>query len=72
MGIPLEDRQWLFQLTTDFLQAGDPESGVDDEQQLALQVAMFQYAQKLGQEKRTNPQDDIWTILSTVEVDAEP
>ena len=25
MGIPVEDRAWLFKLTTNFLQAGDPE-----------------------------------------------
>jgi cytochrome P450 len=71
VGIPVEDRQWLFNLTTDFLQAGDPEHPVTPEQQLALQVQMFQYAQKLGQQKRTDPQDDVWTILSTVEVEGE-
>ena len=32
---------------------------------------MFEYAQKLGQEKRANPQDDVWTILSTVEVETD-
>lgn len=71
VGIPLEDRQWLFNLTTDFLQASDPEHPVTPEQQRALQIQMFQYAQKLGAQKRTNPQDDIWTILSTVEVETE-
>ena len=71
MGIPVEDRQWLFNLTTQFLQAGDPEHPVSREEQLAIQVQMFQYAQKLGQQKRENPQDDIWTILSTVEVETD-
>ena len=32
---------------------------------------MFEYAQKLGQEKRADPQDDVWTILSTVEVETD-
>ena len=32
---------------------------------------MFEYAQALGQEKRANPQDDVWTILSTVEVETD-
>jgi cholest-4-en-3-one 26-monooxygenase len=67
VGIPVEDRQWLFTLTADFLQAGDPENHVSRQRQMALQVEMFEYAQKLGQRKRTDPQDDIWTILSTVE-----
>ncbi|HME71247.1 MAG TPA: cytochrome P450 [Myxococcota bacterium] len=69
IGIPVEDRLWLFDLTTDFLQAGDPERGLSKPQQLAIQARMFQYAQKLGQQKRESPQDDIWTILSTIEID---
>ena len=71
VGIPIEDREWLFQLTNDFLQAGDPQQALPPERQLATQVEMFQYAQKLGQRKRSDPQDDIWTILSTVEVETE-
>lgn len=35
------------------------------------EAEMFQYAQQLGAEKRRNPQDDIWTLLNTVEVEAE-
>ena len=38
---------------------------------MAIQTEMFQYARTLGQEKRTRPQDDVWTILSTVEIDAD-
>lgn len=71
VGIPVEDRQWLFTLTTKFLQAGDPGLHVSREQQLALQIEMFEYAQKLGRQKRSNPQDDVWTILSTVEVETD-
>jgi cholest-4-en-3-one 26-monooxygenase len=71
VGIPVEDRQWLFGLTTDFLQAGDPELGVSREQQMALQAEMFRYAQELGKRKRTDPQADVWTLLSTVEVETD-
>ena len=71
VGIPVEDRDWLFTLTTNFLQAGDPEHPVTREQQLALQVEMFQYAQALGKRKRSQPEDDVWTILSSVEVETE-
>jgi cytochrome P450 len=71
VGIPVEDRPWLFELTTNFLQAGGPEHPISREEQLAIQVEMFQYAQKLGQRKRADPQDDIWTILSTVEVETD-
>ncbi len=69
VGIPIEDREWLFTLTTDFLQGSDPEYPITVAEQFALQVQMFEYAQQLGQEKRSHPEDDVWTILSTLEVE---
>lgn len=69
VGIPLEDREWLFTLTTNFLQAGDAEHPVTLEEQWQLQIQMFEYAQSLGQAKRSDPKDDVWTILSTVEIE---
>jgi cytochrome P450 len=71
VGIPIEDREWLFSLTNDFLQADAPGRGLSPQEQLGLQLQMFEYAQKLGQEKRRDPQDDVWTILSTVEVETD-
>lgn len=32
---------------------------------------MFDYAHRLGEEKRITPQDDVWTILSTVEMETD-
>jgi cytochrome P450 len=69
VGIPLEDREWLFTLTTDFLQAGDADHPLTLEEQWQLQIQMFEYAQSLGQAKRSEPKDDVWTILSTVEIE---
>jgi cytochrome P450 len=71
VGIPVDDREWLFSLANDFLQASVPERPLPPEQQLASQIEMYEYAQKLGQEKRENPADDVWTILSTVEISTE-
>ncbi len=71
VGIPVEDRAWLFTLTNDFLAAGDPDSGLSRAQQAAIQLEMFEYARRLGEEKRAHPRDDVWTILSTVEIDAD-
>lgn len=71
VGIPVDDREWLFSLTNDFLQADAPGRGLAPEEQLGLQVQMLEYAQALGQEKRADPQDDVWTILSTVEVETD-
>jgi len=71
VGIPEEDREWLFSLTNDFLQSDAPGRRRSRDEQLGLQVQMFEYAQRLGQKKRTDPQDDVWTILSTVEVETD-
>ena len=71
VGIPLEDRDWLFTLTNEALQGGLAEGAGSPEEQLQSQITMFEYAHKLGQEKRRNPQDDVWTILSTVEVETD-
>jgi cholest-4-en-3-one 26-monooxygenase len=69
VGIPVEDREWLFSITNAVLQAGDAEHVMGREERIALQVQMFEYAQELGRAKRSNPEEDVWTILSTVEVE---
>jgi len=71
VGIPVEDREWLFALTNDFLQGDAPQRAMSKEEHLGIGVQMFEYAQSLGREKRANPQDDVWTILSTVEVETD-
>jgi cytochrome P450 len=71
VGIPVQDRERLFSLTGDFLLGGAPGYDISEDEHLGIQVELFGYAQKLGQEKRANPQDDVWTILSTVEVEGD-
>lgn len=71
VGIPEADREWLFGITNDFLAAGDPARGLTRDEQMVIQAQMFEYARKLGEDKRRNPQDDVWTILSTVEMDGD-
>ncbi len=71
VGIPIEDRDGLFALTNQALQAGLPENPRSDGEQLEAQIQMFDYAHKLGEEKRVTPQDDVWTILSTVEIETD-
>jgi cytochrome P450 len=74
VGIPVEDRQWLFTLTNEFLQGGDSEDRGTEEARaasMAKQVEMFQYAQKLCEDKRKKPEDDVWTIISTFELEDE-
>ena len=71
VGIPVEDRDHVFALTNDFLSGGDPERGMTADEYLGVQGEMFEYAQHLGRTKRAEPQDDVWTILATVEVEAD-
>ena len=71
VGIPLEDRAWLFDRINDWLQCTDPEHSTPAEEQERIQLEMFGYAQKLGAAKRTQPQDDVWTRLSTIEIELE-
>ena len=71
VGIPESDRQWLFALTRTFLSAASPSSGLSPDEALGHQVRMFEYAQELSRHKRAHPADDVWTTLSTVEVDGE-
>ena len=69
LGIPVEDRQWLFSRTNDLLQSSDPECPITEDEARAIQLDMFRYGQELGEEKRKNPQDDVWTVLQRVELE---
>jgi cytochrome P450 len=71
VGIPVEERAHLFELTNALLGAGDPERGMSPENLLGVQAEMFGYASELAERKRSDPQDDVWTILSTVEVETD-
>jgi cholest-4-en-3-one 26-monooxygenase len=71
VGIPESDREWLFTTTNAFLTASDPKSELTAEQAQLHQIEMFEYAQQLSRSKRARPADDVWTTLSTVEVNGE-
>ena len=67
VGIPIEDRESLFDLATRMLNPGEPEDPDTHTRHLTAQVEMFAYAQQLVQTKRDNPEDDVWTIISNIE-----
>lgn len=71
VGIPVADREWLFGLTNQILQGPDSELVLSRDHFLAIQTQMFEYAQELGRKKRAEPEDDVWTILSTVEIETD-
>jgi cholest-4-en-3-one 26-monooxygenase len=71
VGIPEGDREWLFSMVNQLLGSLDPNGDLTKDDALGFQVQMFEYAQRLGQAKRASPTDDVWTTLSTVEVDGD-
>ena len=71
VGIPVEDREPLFALTSDFLMGSSPDRATSLEENLELQVRMFEYGRQLGEQKKIKPQDDVWTILSTAEIETD-
>jgi len=64
VGIPEEDRDWVFERTDVMLRALDPHNDLTSDDQRAVQVDLFRYAQELGARKRAEPADDVWTILA--------
>ncbi len=71
MGIPREDRDWVFAKAADFLQCTDPDHSVPVSDQQKVQLELFQYGQRLSAEKRARPSDDVWTTLTQVELESE-
>jgi cholest-4-en-3-one 26-monooxygenase len=71
VGIPEADREWLFSLVNKLLGSLDPNGELSRDEALSCQVQMFEYAQQLGHAKRATPTDDVWTTLSTVDIDGD-
>jgi cholest-4-en-3-one 26-monooxygenase len=69
VGIPEADRPEVFQLTDLIMRATDPLQEISKEEQRNAEVALFTYAHELSTAKRTNPTDDVWSILATGELD---
>jgi cytochrome P450 len=71
MGIQPDDEAQIFQWTNVILGVGDPEYVGSFDQLLGVLMEMFAYAQKLGEDRRADPGDDIASVLMHAEVDGE-
>ncbi|MDX1734756.1 MAG: cytochrome P450 [Halioglobus sp.] len=72
MGVPLDKRRRMFELTNIMLGLDDPElSTSQDDGELAM-AEMFFLAQELAEHHRANPQDDIVNVLLNGTVEDEP
>ena len=71
VGIPIEDRDELFALTAELLLGSGPDRAMRVDETLATQLRMFEYGRALSEQKKKDPQDDVWTVLSTAEIDTD-
>src|SRR4029077_1951027 len=55
VGIPVSDREWLFDRVNVFLSSTDPRSRLSRAEIDAIQAEMFGYAQQLGDGNRRSP-----------------
>ncbi len=71
MGIPSADYAQVLAWTNTILGVGDPEYVTSYDELMAHSLEMFMYAQALGEDRRTNPQDDITSVMMAAEVDGD-
>jgi cytochrome P450 len=71
MGIPSTDTRQIFEWTNVILGIGDPEFGGTYEKLVEVALAMFAYAQALGEDRRAKPTADITSAMMAAEVDGE-
>jgi cholest-4-en-3-one 26-monooxygenase len=70
MGVPLEDRKQIFDLSNVMIGFDDPEMG-DEATRMAASAAIFTYAMQLAERYKSEPADNLTTILLRSEVDGE-
>jgi cytochrome P450 len=71
MGIPEDDRPDVFTWTDTIMSAPDPEAGISKDDWFLAGMQLYEYARELGEEKRRRPTDDVWSILTTAEVEGD-
>jgi cytochrome P450 len=75
VGIPDQDRPWVFERTDTMIRAMDPGLGMTVADRRAAEAELWEYARGLSAQKRDHPADDVWTILTQAEItgpDGEP
>jgi cytochrome P450 len=69
MGIPEADRPDVFRWTDMIMAAPDPAAGITPLEHVAAGIDLYKYAEHLGEDKRRTPTDDVWSILTTAEIE---
>ncbi len=71
MGIPAADQEQIFAWTNVILGVGDPEYVGSYEDLMNVALAIFAYAQALGEDRAATPRDDLTSILMNAELDGD-
>ncbi len=69
VGVPSQDHDYIFKLSSESFGEYDPEVGVTPEQGSAAAQELKAYGCALAEERRRNPKDDLITLLVEAEVD---
>ena len=72
MGVPLEQRTRLFELTNIMLGMDDPELATTEEEGMMAMIEMFGIAQGVAAAQKENPHDDIVRTLLNGTIEDEP
>ena len=72
MGVPLDKRKRLFELTNIMIGMDDPELSTSEEDGTNAMIEMFMLAQEMAADHRANPKDDIVNVLLNGTVEDEP
>jgi cytochrome P450 len=71
VGIPEDERPYVFDLTDRMLKGLDRASAVTPEESAQARLDLFTYAEKLSARKKREPADDVWTELTTASFTGE-
>jgi cholest-4-en-3-one 26-monooxygenase len=71
MGIPLEEREMVFDWSNRLIGFDDPEFQTSMEDGKLAAAEMYVYANQLAEARRTRPKDDLVSVLMQAEVEGE-
>jgi cholest-4-en-3-one 26-monooxygenase len=71
MGVPIEDRHHIFDLSNRLIGFDDPEFSKSNADGMIAAMETWKYAQDLAEKRRKNPGDDLLSVLVHAEVDGE-
>jgi cholest-4-en-3-one 26-monooxygenase len=71
LGVPNEDRHRMFDWSNRMIGSQDPEYQTGEEASQQAAIDLFAYASEMFATKRVDPQDDLMSVLTTVDIEGE-